>query len=396
MTNQTFIEERRPYSCKKEADDILEEFSILCKKLNIVDFLWAGTCLGIWRDKNYTFPDPDIDVGVLCSTDEWARLKKELTDNGFYFEEDNDGFNSHFIKYGLTLDIYYNFGDRKFVEKFDSVEYNGRKYRVPSPVEEYLKALYGEMWKTPLFPGADLPDIGPDEELYELKKATFFELGNLFFVIVKPGGLRKLVKYLDSDAATKLTVTATDRGVEKYVSTRGEPEIVLNHLERFIKLVGSGWVLDAGCGHGRDCRFFELNGFNCVGIDLSEEMLKKAKEVSKSVFLNMDMRVVGKLPWVFDGVWCCASFYHIPKRFASDTLKQFSSVLKKDGVLFLAVKSGAGEGFWYNDDAGMAKFYAVYTKEEITKLVEEGGFTVVDVVVERKRYEWINIYARKS
>jgi SAM-dependent methyltransferase len=39
-----------------------------------------------------------------------------------------------------------------------------------------------------------------------------------------------------------------------------------------------GKLLDLGCGTGRLCAHFAAKGFECVGVDLSDEMLAKARE----------------------------------------------------------------------------------------------------------------------
>src|SRR5438132_10844022 len=39
-----------------------------------------------------------------------------------------------------------------------------------------------------------------------------------------------------------------------------------------------GRLVDLGCGTGRLCLHFTAKGFECVGVDLSEEMLAKARE----------------------------------------------------------------------------------------------------------------------
>ena len=40
----------------------------------------------------------------------------------------------------------------------------------------------------------------------------------------------------------------------------------------------SGTLVDLGCGTGRLCLHFAAKGYECVGVDLSEEMLARAKE----------------------------------------------------------------------------------------------------------------------
>lgn len=41
-----------------------------------------------------------------------------------------------------------------------------------------------------------------------------------------------------------------------------------------------GRLIDLGCGTGRLALHFARKGFNCLGVDLSEEMLKKAREIA--------------------------------------------------------------------------------------------------------------------
>lgn len=41
-----------------------------------------------------------------------------------------------------------------------------------------------------------------------------------------------------------------------------------------------GRLIDLGCGTGRLCRHFARKGYECVGVDLSDEMLAKARALA--------------------------------------------------------------------------------------------------------------------
>jgi ubiquinone/menaquinone biosynthesis C-methylase UbiE len=56
-----------------------------------------------------------------------------------------------------------------------------------------------------------------------------------------------------------------------FLAYRDLPEIIARHVR------GSD-ALDFGCGTGRSTRFLKNLGFNVTGIDISENMLKKARE----------------------------------------------------------------------------------------------------------------------
>jgi SAM-dependent methyltransferase len=51
-----------------------------------------------------------------------------------------------------------------------------------------------------------------------------------------------------------------------------------------------GRLLDLGCGTGRLCAHFAANGFDCVGVDLSEEMLAVARaNVPRATFVRANL-----------------------------------------------------------------------------------------------------------
>src|SRR5262249_4261352 len=58
-----------------------------------------------------------------------------------------------------------------------------------------------------------------------------------------------------------------------------------------------GKLLDLGCGTGRLCAHFAGKGFECVGVDLSEEMLAKARANTPSAtFVNANLVELAELP----------------------------------------------------------------------------------------------------
>ena len=52
-----------------------------------------------------------------------------------------------------------------------------------------------------------------------------------------------------------------------------------------------GKLLDLGCGTGRLCLHFAEKGFECVGVDLSEDMLARAKDNLQSIGHDARYRV---------------------------------------------------------------------------------------------------------
>ena len=58
-----------------------------------------------------------------------------------------------------------------------------------------------------------------------------------------------------------------------------------------------GALLDLGCGTGRLCAHFAAKGFECVGVDLSDEMLAKARENAPTAkFVKANLVELSDLP----------------------------------------------------------------------------------------------------
>lgn len=131
-----------PFANPESADKLLTEYFAIAERLNIQTFLYYGTVLGFVRDGGYIEADNDIDVGILSGLPE---LTAALVNSGFIHVVTVEK-NSHFLKYGILLDIYFIFSSHSFLQSFDQVVYKGRSYNVPHPVHEYLKSRYGD-WR---------------------------------------------------------------------------------------------------------------------------------------------------------------------------------------------------------------------------------------------------------
>ena len=57
-----------------------------------------------------------------------------------------------------------------------------------------------------------------------------------------------------------------------YLAYRDLPEIIREHVK-------GRKAVDFGCGTGRSTRFLQRLGFDIVGVDISADMIKKAKEL---------------------------------------------------------------------------------------------------------------------
>ena len=115
------------------------------------------------------------------------------------------------------------------------------------------------------------------------------------------------------------------------------------------------YVLDAGCGSGRDSLYFHLLGYRVLSIDASEEMVK----YTKSILINKNVEVrqinFDELNYenTFDGIWACASLLHVPANEFLSVIEKFIFALKENGVMYMSFKYGReplikGERYFLN------------------------------------------------
>jgi 2-polyprenyl-3-methyl-5-hydroxy-6-metoxy-1,4-benzoquinol methylase len=153
-------------------------------------------------------------------------------------------------------------------------------------------------------------------------------------------------------------------------------------LDKFIDKLKGKSVLDVGCAQGRDSCYFSEKGYDVVGIDLTPEFIDLAKiNCPKATFKLMDMRHLNFQPNLFDGIWACASFLHIPKNEALKTLKSFRKVLKPDGIFFVSVMEGDSEGLRKNDKLKWGdRYFSHYQTAELEKLLNNAEFNVIELI----------------
>ena len=169
-------------------------------------------------------------------------------------------------------------------------------------------------------------------------------------------------------------------------------------LIQFISFLKGKKVLDAGCGAGRDTEYFREEGFDAIGIDASEGLINEAKDRVGNNFRVMDMRKLEFDDSSFDGIWCCASIFHIPKNELKVVLKEFYRTLKDKGILYIAVKEGEGEKIVKDMKVNNEpRYYAFYKQPELESELRNVGFEIINGYSEEiEGVVWLNVFVKKK
>lgn len=143
------------------ADAALVAFGAVADAQEVDWCLYAGTCLGLYRDGRYLPDDNDLDVAVKTTPERLDALWGALEEAGFKlgrFCNNADGtLNRHLYFHpmvwwpdagGTLVDVFYTFTaeEQNLTSWYDGVYYREQLLLVPHPVELYLQAAYGEWW----------------------------------------------------------------------------------------------------------------------------------------------------------------------------------------------------------------------------------------------------------
>lgn len=167
--------------------------------------------------------------------------------------------------------------------------------------------------------------------------------------------------------------------------------------DRFASLLPEGgYILDFGCGSGRDSKYFLGKGFQVDAIDGSEKLCKIASgntglTVRRMLFSELDEHEK------YDGIWACASILHLDKDELKSVFEKMKMAVKDLGYIYTSFKYGDFEG------CRNERYFTYYTEESFQEFITDiKGLTVVDEWLSadarpgREEEKWLNVILRKT
>ena len=167
--------------------------------------------------------------------------------------------------------------------------------------------------------------------------------------------------------------------------------------DRFLaKLPAGAYILDFGCGSGRDTKHFLENGYQVDATDGSKELCKMASDytgIDVKCMLFEELAEIQK----YDGVWACSSILHLSKGALADVLKKMAIAIKDNGVIYTSFKYGEFEG------ERNGRYFTDFTLEmfeeylqRVPELQIEEYWITGDVRPGRGEEKWLNLILQKS
>ncbi len=183
-----------------------------------------------------------------------------------------------------------------------------------------------------------------------------------------------------------ISVGAFDRAAELYEEKYMDLALyndTYDQLCSYIDVQGAS-ILDVGCGPGNITRYLlsRRPDFRVLGIDLAPNMVSRARANNpKAEFLVADCRNILSLGRKFDAVTCGFCLPYLSKPEVEKLLKDVSSLLYPGGLLYLTAMEGEHERSGVQvSSRGDEVYVYFYTVEFISKLLQENGFDVLDII----------------
>lgn len=150
------------------------------------------------------------------------------------------------------------------------------------------------------------------------------------------------------------------------------------HL-KFSLIVSSGYIIDVGCGTGRDSQWFVDHGYGYVGVDASTQMIQIAQAAHPDYsYYVQNFYELGFKDASFDGFWAANSLLHVPKNKIYQPLAEINRVCKPGALGFIGMREGVGVGMVEWGTTGQDRYYAYYSTDEFRAILVKAGFEVLE------------------
>jgi len=154
-----------------------------------------------------------------------------------------------------------------------------------------------------------------------------------------------------------------------------------------------GKILEVGCGNARNLIPFAKSGFECYGIDFSNNMLRQAKKFAQknNVKINFKKSDMTKIPFKdsnFDYILHIASLHNLEKKWdRKKALQEAYRILKPEGLMLLTVWNKLQLKFLFNKKdvyipwklkgEKIPRYYHLFDYFELRKLIKKADFKII-------------------
>ncbi len=206
----------------------------------------------------------------------------------------------------------------------------------------------------------------------------------------------ELIETIKQELSDNRTLNYYEENAESFIRTTIDVQFSDIQKRFTSKLPDGGYILDFGCGSGRDTKAFLASGYRVDAIDGSEHLCRMASEYTGIKVRHMmfsDLNEKDK----YDGIWACSSILHLPGNELKDVFEKMILALKPGGIIYTSFKYGEFEGY------REGRYYTDFKEESFKEFISDiSGLELIeswlnsDVRPGREDEKWLNTILKKN
>ena len=139
------------------------------------------------------------------------------------------------------------------------------------------------------------------------------------------------------------------------------------------RLPPEAFVLDVGCGSGRDLLWMKKKGFEVIGFERSPGLAELARDNADCEVIEGDFETYDFDSILVDAVMLVGALVHVPHKGFSEIFENITSAMPDNGSVLITLKEGSGDR---TDPDG--RIFYLWEDPKARELFDTLGFRVCD------------------
>ncbi len=150
-----------------------------------------------------------------------------------------------------------------------------------------------------------------------------------------------------------------------------DPSSFLEPLSQ--RLPAEAFILDVGCGSGRDLLWMKKRGFDVIGFERSPGLAELARDNAGCEVIEGDFETYDFSSILVDAIMAIGALVHVPHERFSKVFENITSAIPDNGSVLITLKEGAGD---LTDSDG--RIFYLWQDQKARELFDTLGFNVCD------------------
>jgi len=139
------------------------------------------------------------------------------------------------------------------------------------------------------------------------------------------------------------------------------------------RLPAEAFILDVGCGSGRDLLWMKKRGFDVIGFERSGGLAELARDNAGCEVMEGDFETYDFNSILVDAIMLVGALVHVPHEGFSKVFENITSAIPENGSVLITLKEGSGD---LKDPDG--RIFYLWEDPKARELFDSLGFKACD------------------